>query len=191
VDDGDVALREDEVSARELVDCCLSFITHDLSTGKVHFIHPSVQRWFDNEPQRQKLLPPSYLAKTCLTYLNFNVFDAPFIDSVTDQAYYTNPPPMDQIERHLTLHPFYRYAARFWATHTKDAELEPAVQMAAFAFLAAENRRELMLRTGVWVTDWSDDREPIYTIMGETPLQIIAGRGLVVLCNLLLNGNSR
>jgi hypothetical protein len=137
VEDGDIAQRDNEISVGNIIDCCLSFTTHDLSTGEVRLIHPSVQRWFDHEPQHQKLLPHSYLAKSCLTYLNFDIFDAPLIDPVTSEeldsydAIFTAE--MDPIEHHLTLYPFYRYAATFWATHTKDTELDPTVQKAAFA----------------------------------------------------------
>src|SRR5271154_5332688 len=81
VEDGDNAQRDNEISVGNIVDCCLSFTTHDLNTGEVRLIHPSVQRWFDHQPQHQKLFPQSYLAKTCLTYLNFDVFDGPLIDS--------------------------------------------------------------------------------------------------------------
>ena len=182
VEDGDISHRDNEINAGSVVDCCLSFTTHDLSTDEFRLIHPSVQRWFDHEPQHQKLLPHSYLAKTCLTYLNFDVFDSFAYQEVA----------RDTIQRHLVTYRFYRYAARFWATHTKDAELELGVQKAAFAFLAAENRRELMLRT----RDIDDvlfamfDSE-MYVRRGQTPLHMTADHGLVVLCNLLLSSNSR
>jgi hypothetical protein len=59
-----------------IIDCCMSFITYNpgrihqgQSTSEVRFIHPSVQRWFEREPQHQKLLCHAYLAETCLTYL--------------------------------------------------------------------------------------------------------------------------
>src|SRR5271154_2675559 len=77
VEDGHPSLESNGKSATSVVDSCLSFVTHDRSTEEVRFIHPSVQRWFNREPQNQKLLACDYLAKTCLTYLNFNVFDVP------------------------------------------------------------------------------------------------------------------
>src|SRR5271154_1078914 len=74
VEEGDGEPRDGENST-SIVDCCLSFVAHHPSTGKVGFIHPSVQRWLDNEPQRRIILQYHYLANTCLTYLNFDVFD--------------------------------------------------------------------------------------------------------------------
>jgi hypothetical protein len=75
VEDGDHDPREDAINAVGIIDCCLSFITHDHTTGQVRFIHPSVERWFAKEPQHGKLYSECYLAKTCLTYLNFDAFN--------------------------------------------------------------------------------------------------------------------
>jgi len=84
---------------------------NDQSTGGVRFIHPSVQRWFKGEPQNQKLLTHDYLAKTCLTYLNFDVFDA--FDVPIDYS-------MSAIIEAMS-YPFLRYAARFWGDHAREA----------------------------------------------------------------------
>jgi hypothetical protein len=108
----------------------MSFIAHDPSTEELRFIHPSVQRWIDREPQRQKLLQHNYLAKTCLTYLN--LFAA----------------PVDSIDEHLRSFPFYKYAAYFWGEHAKETEHETDVQQqGVLAFVEAEDRRMMMFQT--------------------------------------------
>ena len=95
----------------------MSFITYNpgrihqgQSPSEVRFIHPSVQRWFQREPQHQKLLCHAYLAETCLTYLT----------------------------KRFATEWKYSYAADCWDYHTREAEHDPAVQTAALAFLLAE-----------------------------------------------------
>lgn len=189
VEDEDIELRDEAETASSIVDCCLSFIAHDLNTGEVRFIHPSVQRWLRDEPQHQMLLQSCYLAKTCLKYLNFDVFDVqlPFSpDRMSHQTcaakalLYARTVPDPEVEQKVGAYPFYRYASQFWGDHTKKAEHEPAVQKAAIALLEAENRRILMQRTTALI-----ERMPYRT--GQTPLHITARRGLVALCNILLN----
>ena len=102
----------DRDSLSSVIDCCMSFITYNPGElySKVRFIHPSVQRWFEREPQHQNLLSHAYLAVTCLTYLTLHIPGFPDW-------------------------PFNAYAAVNWDYHTRKTEHEPAVQKAAFMFL--------------------------------------------------------
>jgi len=175
VEDGHPSLESNGKSATSVVDSCLSFVTHDQSTGEVRFIHPSVQRWFKREPQNQKLLAPDYLAKTCLTYLNFNVFDVPIdvsrvLRGEDLKAQYTDP------------YPFYGYAAQFWGDHTRETEQEPAVQRASFEFLESENRRNFMVKIAALLKNEG------YT-SGQTVLRVAASNGLAAVCLKLVNGD--
>src|SRR5271170_2014954 len=153
VEEGDSEVREEE-NPTTIVDCCLSFIAYDSATGIVGFVHPSVQRWFADEPQKQSLLQCNYLAKTCLTYLNFDVFEAS-IDLPTDddELIYDEEGLTDDDKRvaeYVKPYPCYRYVAQFWGDHTRAVEEESTVQNMALVFLATENRRILMLRsTGI------------------------------------------
>ena len=171
VEDGHHSPESNGQSATSIVDSCLSFVTHDQSTGEVRFIHPSVQRWFDREQHNQKLLTPDYLAKTCLTYLNFNVFDVSRVLKREDiRAQYIGP------------YPFYGYAAQFWGDHTRETEQEPAARRASFEFLESENRRTLMMKTAALL----ENRR--YT-SGQTVLHVAASNGLVAVCLKLVNGD--
>ena len=166
VEDTHRALKSSGKTATSIVDCCLSFITHDQSTGGVRFIHPSVQRWFKGEPQNQKLLTHDYLAKTCLTYLNFDVFG----------TFGTFDVPINySIIKVITPYPFLKYATRFWGDHTREAQQDPTVQKAAWALLEAENRRNLML---IVANDGYPKR--------QTALHVAASCGLAALCHSLL-----
>ena len=42
---GDRDRKENGNSATAIIDCCLSFVTYEKSTGIVRFLYPSVPRW--------------------------------------------------------------------------------------------------------------------------------------------------
>jgi len=176
VEEGDGEPRDGENST-SIVDCCLSFVAHHPSTGKVGFIHPSVQRWLDNEPQRRIILQYHYLANTCLTYLNFDVFDVSVNDSKSVE---TN----DILSKYVELYPFYRYVAQFWGDHTRAAEQESSIQNAVLKLLEAQNRLNLMLRCAAMIQNGTYAK-------GQTALHVAAFRGLALLCISLLNGNAK
>lgn len=181
VEDGDNKMLRNENSPTSIVECCLSFIAHNHSTGEVGFVHPSVQRWFKEKQQNQKLLPPDYLAKTCLTYMTLDVFDVPLGDS----KYYIEP--STYAPYHITCqHRFYRYATEFWGDHTRETQQEPSVQKASLAFLEAENCRNLMLWNAPgFMRPWGSSAR------GQSSLHVAASRGLAVLCHMLLDGNMK
>ena len=95
VEEDDSSPKKNALDATSIIDCCMSFITCDI-TGEVRFIHSSVRMWLDhNKHQHGKLLTECDLARTCLTYLSFDVFDES-IDYDLIGGY-----------------PFYRYVAKF------------------------------------------------------------------------------
>src|SRR5271170_4262482 len=176
----DCDLRGEGKSVTTILDCCLSFVTHDQYTGEVRFIHPSVQRWFDNEPQNQKLLGHEYLARVCLTYLNFNVFDT--IDLANLPPWYNMVyGPGDAVAKYLGSYPFYRYAVQFWSDHTREVEQAQTVQNATLLLLEADNRRTLALRIASYISRTGD-------VSGQTALHTAAACGLGAICQLLVNG---
>jgi hypothetical protein len=171
-----------EENAGTIVDCCLSFIAHDLTTLKVGFIHPSVQRWFEREPQNQKLFTHTYLAKTCLTYLNFYIFDV----VINDDGGYS-----DFMDKYIGPYPFYRYAAQFWGDHTRgEAEKDRDIQRAVLSLLASENKKDSMLQMETYA---NSNQGKISFTKGQTLLHVIAKNGLATICNRVLsrriNGN--
>jgi len=209
VEDGDHDQREDAISADSIIDCCLSFITHD-HNGEVRFIHPSVQRWLDEEPQHGKLLPEIYLANTCLTYLNFDAFDKQIecLDNNDDNDDNNDNNDNDDnddnddlidsddgedqeepaLERHLICYPFHGYSSQFWHYHTRNVEDDPKIQEIAFDFLQSEAKRSLMLQidevlfVGFHLFRLAED---------ATVLHFAARFGLLTLCDILLNVRGR
>jgi len=163
VEVGDKRPADEEYGGGDIIDCCLSLITHELTTGVVGFIHPSVRRWFDNEPQHLKLLSHSYIAKTCLAYLTFDM----------SCCYPTN------METIIRSHPFYLYAAAFWHEHLlKNAQDDWAVQSAFVALSESENSWTLMQRIR--------ERHGLKSYLGGlTRLQVAAACGMYDFCNRL------
>src|SRR5271170_5570231 len=179
VEEGDPNRREDAIiESISIIDCCLSLITHDQE--RVRFIHPSVPRWFDEEPQHGKL-SESYIAKTCLTYLNYDVFDS-------------RPPGYDIGARHsfsrryTERHVFSRYASQFWHDHARNVEDKVDVQELAFLFLGSENKRRSMLIVAQDCEPRGDRLLASIDYADSLPvLHFLAARGLTTFCHILLN----
>jgi hypothetical protein len=169
VEELDNELRDPDISINNILDCCLSFVMHDVSANRISFIHPSVQRWFDEEPQRATLLTENYFAKTCLRYLRLAEFHD---EDLPDICHTWNH------------HPFYRYACCFWGDHVANVEDDSEVQIAAFDLLKSTNQRDLMVR----LSDWERLR---IRSSRSTALHIIAANGLVGLCYILLGPRIR
>lgn len=111
VRDGDVELdEEDLMPSDEIVEVCASLLNHDTGSGIVGFSHPMVQEFLKSR-YMHFIVNELVIAKTCLTYLRFDVFDGPCED---ENSY------AERIEKH----PFARYAAQYWATYVKSADGE-------------------------------------------------------------------
>jgi len=165
VEENDRDRKDNTNNAISVIDCCLSFVTHDEASGDVRFVHPSVQRWFDSEPQQKWLFPELYLAKICLTYLCFDIFE-----NKVDEWKSSN----------RSSYIFYHYAAQCWGGHTRRAEDDPTIQRSALAFLESENKRNYMLRVAHTLD---------YYLTRQSALHICAGNGLEGLCRILLNAD--
>ena len=166
IGDNDRHLGAIENTAANIIDCSLSFVAHDQSTGDVRFIHPSVQRWFDCEPQHAKLLSQSYLANTCLTCLNFDEFDT-FIKTKYE------------IEFERVSDKFYSYAAQFWGDHARVVEESLEIQKRVLTFLRSENKKNFMLLVA------TNGQFHLYRD-GQTVLHVLARNGIGSLCQILL-----
>jgi len=172
IEDNDHDRKDNYIDAIDIVDCNLSFVTHDESTGEVRFIHPSVERWFNDEPQHGKLLPRRDLAKKCLTYLAFDEFNSPC-------------PNSESMEKRTQKYKFSLYAAQFWGLHTRgEAENEPDIQRTVLSLLASENKRNSMLQMETYAnSSWGD----IFFTKGQTLLHVIAKNGLATICRFILD----
>jgi hypothetical protein len=150
-----------------VIECCKSLILYDVSSGLVRFTHETVQEYIASN-MKQSIPRPSDLAKTCLTYLAFDEFDV----QGSEKAF---------VENRLKNYNFGRYAACFWAFHTKEAEESPDVQEAVFACLVSEAKRNSMLQIATYA------RRGISFTRGQTLLHVLAENGLAKICALVLD----
>ena len=73
IEEGDTELDERQSSAEDIIAVCQSLIVCDPQSNVVRFTHFTVQEFL--EKCKDKLLLPTELAKVCLTYLAFDVFE--------------------------------------------------------------------------------------------------------------------
>lgn len=144
-DDGETSAidHDDIISANDLSSMCAGLVT--VQGEKIVLVHYTAVSYLDNT--RRKWFPNAYtkLAKTCLTYLLFDVFDAGPCTGETEAVEFV------QRDRDF---PLLGYASLWWgrfAYHVEDAEL-------------AEMAREFLNRKphvdasvqALWYTDTTD-----------------------------------
>src|ERR1700748_3101182 len=70
---GDTAFDEDGMpSETALVDCCLGLVVIERETSTIRLTHFTLQEYFNNHQGALLSSGHTIIAKTCLTYLNFN-----------------------------------------------------------------------------------------------------------------------
>jgi hypothetical protein len=157
---------EKDLTAEDIIQGCRSFLVHEKSSGIVRFAHATVREFL--EPRT--LAPVVDLAKTCLTYLNFDVFEE-------------GPCHHDgEMEKRVQKHKFSSYAAEFWVFHVKGkAEEDVDVQRAIFRLWMSENKRNSMLEMKSYDLFFHLDTS-------QTLLHFIAANGLAKICSRLIEG---
>jgi hypothetical protein len=151
--------------AVDIVQMCQSLVVHEKSSGVVRFIHPTVQQFLES-----RKLPVIGLARTCLTYLEYDVFN----DICSDES----------METRVQTYKLCLYAAQFWGFHIRGkAENLPCIQQGVFRLLASEKKRNSIVQMANYAHSW--DRR--FLVEGQTLLHIIARNGLATICGNLLN----
>lgn len=158
-----------------LVENCAGFVVHEKSSGIVRLAHKTVAKFLKSQ---QQLSTPVGLAKTCLTYLSFDIFEE-------------GPCKIKDLKYRLKRYRFSIYAAQFWGRHTiGQAEESPDIQKTVLRLFASENKKNSMLQLERYVNPSSDD---FGFIEGQTLLHVIAKNGLATICEQILcrriNGN--
>jgi hypothetical protein len=117
VEDTDKQLNTDAINGLNIIDIigtCESLITCDNTDHLVKFSHITVQEFLEKSRFGDDLMTHAALAKTCLTYLNFEAFEVPCFDKKS----------RDNPSRE---HRFSSYAARYWAVHARNANTEDVI----------------------------------------------------------------
>ncbi|KAF8851267.1 ankyrin, partial [Acephala macrosclerotiorum] len=123
VEVGDQELEEENLpQIRDMVSVCAGLVTIDDESNVIRLVHYTTQEYF--ERRQDKWFPNAEIgiAKTCITYLLFDVFGSGFC--LTDEDF----------EDRLLSNPLYDYAARNWGHHARVA-LDEEVTKLILVFL--------------------------------------------------------
>jgi len=113
-----------------IVRTCQGLVCYGLDTGYVTLSHETVKTFLENN-ELERLPSHSELAKTCLTYLQFPVFDHGVIPR-TRSTY--------------SVYRFLGYAASFWPLHIRQSEGELELAWALLETFKSSSRRNLVMR---------------------------------------------
>lgn len=169
VEEGDRDLeRECLLEPSDIIKCCNGLVLYEESSGFVRFSHETVHDYFKTNIN---ILPTSaHLAKSCLTYLSFDVFEQPCSGR-------------DSIEEQVRRYKFSLYAAQFWRFHVKEAEEYREVQEAVVSCFASKGRRNSMLQMKAYAK--SNGRNSSF-VQGKSLIHLLAETGLSATCNFVL-----
>jgi len=170
--DGDVIL-EETLKPHQVIKTCKGLVLYEESSGLVRFSHETVKGFIESEMGQKLQFPsPIMLAKTCVIYLGLSGL-GPCHDSAS-------------LKQRLGKYKFSRYAALFWAHHTRgEAENDPDNKRAVLSLLASENKKDSMLQLETYAnSSWGQ----MSFTKGQTLLHVIAKNGLATICKWVLDG---
>ena len=127
VEDNASQIAEDNFpEADEMVSVCAGMVTTDEDSGIIRLVHLTMQEYFEGTLQDWAPHAQTAIARTCFTYLSFDVFSTGPCLSWTD------------LEERIQRHPLFDYAARYWGAHVESAA-EQEIERVALGFLENEN----------------------------------------------------
>lgn len=108
VNPGDICADEDGYPLpKHMVDYCLGLVALDEASKTIRLVHFTVQEYLDNAATEIFADLGDGLTHTCLTFLAFDEFKK-------------GPCPCDEdFEARKEMHPFFEYAAQYWAAHLR------------------------------------------------------------------------
>ena len=143
-----------------VIKCCNGLVLYEESSGSVRFSHVTVYDYFKTNID---ILPTSaHLAKSCLTYLSFDVFKQPCSGR-------------DSIEERVQRYRFGLYAAQFWRFHAKEAEEYREVQETVVSCFTMKGRRDTVLQMEVYAK--SNGHHTSF-VQGKGLIHLLAETGL-------------
>jgi ankyrin repeat protein len=108
VEDDSTVFDEDNISdIEDIVSTCAGLVVVDEESHVVRLVHYTTQEFFDRERTHWLSSGPRTVANACTTYLAFDTLYAGPCE---------NEPALEERLRHYAL---YRYAATYWADHTR------------------------------------------------------------------------
>ena len=144
---------------QKLIDTCEGLVKCE-KDGIVQFAHSTIREYL-RQNYENRLLSHTDIAWTCVTCLGFEKFDELSIWDINNRS---NPMM------------FGRYAAQYWADHTRRADRSDEIQAHLIDLLRRGKKRRSM--------------EEIHArIHGASLLHVVAGSGLVSVCKWLLKSS--
>ena len=116
-------------SRKVLLDCCLGLVLVDEETLTVRFTHFTIEEYFRKNSGPEFPNGYSYLAETCLTYLNFGGL----------RQHCTN---LGSLEEKLGEYAFLAYAALNWGTYYRYVERQCSVSLKKLARIILKHESE-------------------------------------------------
>ncbi|KAL7948570.1 hypothetical protein V8C42DRAFT_254682 [Trichoderma barbatum] len=98
---------------QDMISACAGLVTVDKESATIRFVHYTTQEYLEQKQSAWSLDGPSYITKTCITYLLFDIFEEGFCQ--TDEDF----------EMRLQSSRFYDYAAHNWGHHAREASTLP------------------------------------------------------------------
>ena len=113
VEVGESELNEHKLpEIEDMVTVCAGLVTIDEESGIVRLVHYTTQEYFEQTQNSWFPKAEDEIAKICITYLSFRVFESGFCETSSD------------FEDRLQRNPLYDYAARNWGYHACPASAE-------------------------------------------------------------------
>jgi len=107
----------------DILSVCAGLVTVDVESDIIRLVHYTTQEYFERTQGHWFPNAEIDIAKICVTYLSFDIFESGFCASD------------EEFETRLRLNPLYDYAARHWGHHLRKA---PDVQRQIAEFLNNE-----------------------------------------------------
>ena len=154
-----------------MLECCAGLVIIETGTETVHFAHYSVQEYLVKRVESICIPTGLYLARACLTYLNFEDFDRGPVESSDSNAY----------QQRLTEFPFLSYSACNWTLHMKGTgEDDGEIIRQMENLFSSVPRRDTMLQARYETREHVSSSQSVIHLhpYSSTLLHIVSGAGL-------------
>lgn len=134
--------RDNILGAGELTSMCAGLVIVD-AADLVQLVHLSAQTYFREHGEKWFPNGHTILARSCLTYLSFKVFET---------GAFAGPSESDDFQRRMDHYPLILYSASHWGSHAAHTELLPEVTDQIFDFLRRKPNRESAIQA-MWYSN--------------------------------------
>ena len=107
---GTTELDEDYLpKIRTILSLCAGLLTVDEQSNIIRLVHYTTQEYFEQTEQKWAAAFDADIARACVTYLSFSVFETSFLENIDAWSHY---------------HVLYNYAAEYWGQHARGSPVE-------------------------------------------------------------------